>query len=109
MKPNCKTFSSPETVFFRPYFNYNATEDFQPGLDPERRRSRTYAEAPDEKKSSDEYRTTSRVMRSHKTDRVSLQHRHRYEFGHVNGVQLQRTGYRHRIQTLQNRDVPDKA
>lgn len=91
---NWETFSNPENFFLRPYLNYNVTENFQPGLGLEYHKSWTYADDPDDKISSDEFRTTLQVMLFQKINRVSLQHRYRYEFRNVDGDHLQRTRYR---------------
>lgn len=91
---NWETFSNPENFFLRPYFNYNVTKNFQSGLGLEYHKSWTYAENSDEKVSSDEFRVTMQIMIFHKIDRVSLQHRYRYEFRNVDGDHLQRTRYR---------------
>ena len=91
---NWETFSNPETFFLRPYFNYNVTKNFQPGIGLEYHKSWTYAEDPDEKESADEFRLTLQTMLFHKIDRVALQHRYRYEFRNVDGNHRQRTRYR---------------
>ena len=91
---NWETFSNPENFFLRPYFNYNVTENFQPGIGLEYHRSWTYSEDPDEKVSSNEFRMTLQTMLFHKIGRVALQHRYRYEFRNVDGDHLQRTRYR---------------
>lgn len=91
---NWETFSNPENFFVRPYFNYNVTQNFQPGIGLEYHKSWTYAEDPDDKVSSEEFRLTLQTMLFHKIGRVSLQHRYRYEFRNVEGDHLQRTRYR---------------
>lgn len=94
---NWETFSNPENFFVRPYFNYNVTQNFQPGIGLEYHKSWTYAEDPDDKVSSEEFRLTLQTMLFHKIGRVSLQHRYRYEFRNVEGDHLQRTRYRFRL------------
>ncbi len=89
-----ETFSNPENFFLRPYFNYNLTSNIQTGLGLEYHKTWTYDENPNEKVSSDEFRITLQSMLFHKIDRVSLQHRYRYEFRNVDEKKLQRTRYR---------------
>ena len=89
-----ETFSNPETFFLRPYFNYNLTENIQTGLGLEYHKTWTYDENPDNRISSEEFRTTMQVMLFHKITRVSLQHRYRYEFRWIEGIHHQRTRYR---------------
>ena len=91
---NWETFRNPENFFLRPYFNYNVTKNFQPGLGLEYHRTWTYAEYRDDIESSNEFRVTLQTMLFHKIDRVSLQHRYRYEFRNVDANHLQRTRYR---------------
>ena len=89
-----ETFGNPENFFLRPYFNYNLTKNFQAGLGLEYHKTWTYAEDPDDRVSSDEFRITLQSILFHKIDKVSIQHRYRYEFRNVDGDKLQRTRYR---------------
>ena len=89
-----ETFSNPENFFLRPYFNYNWNKNFQSGLGLEYHKTWTYAEDPDNRISSDEFRITLQGMVFQRIERVSLQHRYRYEFRNVNSDQLQRMRYR---------------
>jgi len=91
---NYEVFSNPETFFLRPYFNYYLTNTFQMGLGLEYHKSWIYAEDPDEKTSSNEFRITLQGMLFQKIDRVNLQHRYRYEFRNVDENDLQRMRYR---------------
>lgn len=106
---NWETFSNPENFFLRPYFNYNVTKSFQPGLGLEYHRTWTYSENPDEKVISNEFRITLQVMLFHKIDRVSLQHRYRYEFRNVDSDQLQRTRYRIQATVPLNKKIMEKG
>lgn len=54
----------------------------------------TYAEEPNDRESANEFRITLQGMVFQKIERVSLQHRYRYEFRTVDGDQLQRMRYR---------------
>ena len=85
-----KPIANTQTLFFRPYFNYNLTTNFQLGLGQEYHLAWTYAEESDDKIKTEEYRTTIQAMLVHKIDRVSIQHRYRYEFRFLdqNGNQL---------------------
>ncbi len=104
-----ETFGNPENFFLRPYFNYNFTSNFQTGLGLEYHKTWTYAEDPDDKQSSDEFRITLQSMLFHKIDRVSIQHRYRYEFRNVDGDKLQRTRYRLQVTIPLNNKSMEKG
>lgn len=104
-----ETFSNPENFFLRPYFNYNVTENFQPGLGLEYHRSWTYAEDPDDRVISNEFRLTLQAMLFQKINRVSIQHRYRYEFRFVDDAKLQRTRYRLQVTVPINNKSVEKG
>jgi len=83
-----------QNLFFRPYLSYNFTPDFQVGLGQEYHMNWTYAENKDDKVKTEEYRITLQVMLFQKVDRVSIQHRFRYEFRFLDEAGNQRTRYR---------------
>ena len=83
-----------QTLFFRPYISYNFTPDFQVGVGQEYHMNWTYAENKDDKVKTEEYRITLQVMLFQKVDRVSIQHRFRYEFRFLDEAGNQRTRYR---------------
>ncbi len=83
-----------QNLFFRPYLSYNFTANFQVGLGQEYHMNWTYAENKADKVKTEEYRTTLQVMLFHKLDRVSIQHRYRYEFRFLDQAGNQRTRYR---------------
>ena len=89
-----EVISNKETFLLRPYFNYNFTPTFQAGLGLEYHKNWTYSEDPDEKESFYEFRITLQSILSQKVDRVSIQHRYRYEFRNFEEQNLQRMRYR---------------
>jgi len=83
-----------QNLFFRPYLSYNYTPDFQVGVGQEYHMNWTYSENKDDKVKTEEYRITLQVMLFQKVDRVSIQHRIRYEFRFLDEAGNQRTRYR---------------
>ena len=86
--------SNAQTFFIRAFFNYNLTKSFQFGFSQEYHLNWTYAENPDDKLRSEEYRITLQAMLFQSVDRVSVQHRYRYEFRFLDESGKQRTRYR---------------
>jgi len=86
--------SNSQSFFARAFFNYNVLASFQLGLSQEYHLNWTYAENPDDKLRSEEYRITLQAMLFQSVDRVSVQHRYRYEFRFLDESGRQRTRYR---------------
>jgi hypothetical protein len=86
--------SNIQVFFFRPYFNYNVTSNFQLGLGLEYHDSWTYDEVPENKIKSNEFRVTLQSMLFQNIGFVSVQHRYRYEFRTINSEAAQRMRYR---------------
>lgn len=86
--------SNSQIFFIRPYLSYNFTPNFQLGLGQEYHVSWTYNENSENKVKSNEYRTTLQGMLFQKVDRVTIQHRYRYEFRFLDQKGNQRTRYR---------------
>lgn len=104
-----ETFSNPETFFVRPYFNYNIHPNFQAGIGLEYHSNQTYAEDPDDRQQSTEYRLTMQGMAFQNIGRVALQHRYRYEFRNISTGNRQRTRYRIQATIPINKKVADKG
>ena len=86
--------SNSQSFFARAFFNYNVLASFQLGLSQEYHLNWTYAENPDDKLRSEEYRITLQAMLFQYVDRVSVQHRYRYEFRFLDESGRLRTRYR---------------
>lgn len=86
--------SNIQNFFFRPYLSYNFTPNFQVGLGQEYHLNWTYGENEDNKIKTEEYRMTLQTMLFQKINRVSIQHRFRYEFRFLDQAGNQRTRYR---------------
>jgi hypothetical protein len=106
---NWETFSNPETFFVRPYFNYNIHPNFQAGLGLEYHNNWTYAEDPDERIRTTEYRLTLQGMAFQNIGRVALQHRYRYEFRDIDSEPAQRVRYRLQATVPINKTVAGKG
>jgi len=104
-----EVFSNKETFILRPYFNYNFTQNFLAGLGLEYHKNWTYAEDPGEKESFNEFRITLQSILSQKVDRVSIQHRYRYEFRNVDGQPRQRMRYRIQLTVPINNETVQKG
>ncbi len=89
-----KVISEPQVFFFRPYFNFNITKNFQAGLGLEYHGNWPYETDNSERVMTQEFRTTLQVMLFQKISRVSVQHRYRYEFRFWDESGKQRTRYR---------------
>ncbi|VAX21949.1 hypothetical protein MNBD_IGNAVI01-1500 [hydrothermal vent metagenome] len=92
--------SNSQIFFVRPYLSYNFTPNFQLGLGQEYHVSWTYNENSENKVKSNEYRTTLQGMLFQKVDRVTIQHRYRYEFRFLDQKGNQRTRYRIQLNIL---------
>jgi len=86
--------SNIQNFFIRPFFNYNLNKSLQIGISQEYHVSWSYAEMSENKIKTEEYRTTLQGMLYQKIDRVSIQHRFRYEFRFLDESGKQRTRYR---------------
>ena len=86
--------SNPQVFFFRPYFNYNVTENFQAGLGLEYHMNWTYETDSMPRIKTEEFRTTLQAMLFQKVGRVGVQHRFRYEFRFLDEEGKQRMRYR---------------
>jgi hypothetical protein len=86
--------SNSQSFFARAFFNYNLTTSFQLGFSQEYHINWPYAESTDDKLSTEEYRTTLQVILFQSIDRVTIQHRYRYEFRFLDESGKQRTRYR---------------
>jgi hypothetical protein len=104
-----ETFNNPETFFVRPYFNYNIHPNFQTGIGLEYHNNQTYAEDPDDRRQSTEYRLTMQGMAYQNIGRVALQHRYRYEFRNISTGNRQRTRYRIQATIPINKKEADKG
>lgn len=89
--------SNTQVFFVRPYLSYNFTPNFQLGLGQEYHVSWNYDENSENKVKSNEYRTTLQGMLFQKIDRVTIQHRYRYEFRFLDQKGNQRTRYRFQL------------
>lgn len=89
-----EVITNPQVFFFRPYFNFNITKNFQAGLGIEYHGNWTYESEGEDKVMSNEFRTTLQVMLFQKINRISVQHRYRYEFRFWDESGKQRTRYR---------------
>jgi hypothetical protein len=106
---NWETFSNPEAFFVRPYFNYNIHPNFQAGLGLEYHNNWTYAEDPDDRIRTTEYRLTLQSMAFQNIGRVALQHRYRYEFRDIDSNPAQRVRYRLQATIPINKAIADKG
>ena len=97
--------SNPEVFFIRPYFNYNLTKQFQTGIGIEYHKSWTYDQDADNRVTSNEIRYTLQAMLFQKVDRVSIQHRYRYEFRDVDEDFLPRMRYRIQVTVPLNDNI----
>ena len=75
-----EVFSNSQSFFARAFFNFNLTTSFQLGLSQEYHINWSYAENADDKLRTEEYRTTLQAILFQVIDRVTIQHRYRYEF-----------------------------
>lgn len=91
---NWEPINNTQNFFIRPYFNFNLSKNFQAGISQEYHSSWTYAEMVDDKLKSEEYRITLQGILYQKLNRVSLQHRYRYEFRFLDESGKRRTRYR---------------
>ena len=89
-----EVISNPQVFFLRPYFNYNVTENFQPGLGFEYHINWSFEDIDGSKLRSEEFRITIQTMLFQKIGRVAVQHRFRYEFRFLDEKGKQRTRYR---------------
>lgn len=89
-----EVISNPQVFFFRPYFNYNVTESFQPGLGLEYHINWSFEDIDGSKLKEEEFRITIQTMLFQKIGRVNVQHRFRYEFRFLDEKGKQRTRYR---------------
>jgi len=89
-----EVISNPQVFFFRPYFNYNFTDNFQAGLGLEYHMNWTDGFDGEEKIKTEEFRTTIMAMLYQHIGRVSVQHRYRYEFRFLDESGKQRLRYR---------------
>jgi hypothetical protein len=89
-----EVISNPQVFFLRPYFNYNVTENFQPGLGIEYHINWSYENIDDHKLKEEEFRITIQTLLFQKIGRVGVQHRFRYEFRFLDEKGKQRTRYR---------------
>lgn len=106
---NWEIVNNPETFFVRPYFNYNLNKNFQTGLGLEYHKNWSYAEDAEDRISNEEYRMTLQGMVFQKINRVSLQHRYRYEFRNISDGNRQRTRYRLQATIPINKKEGDKG
>ncbi len=86
-----------QTFFIRPFFNYNLNKSVQIGISQEYHVNWSYETMSEEHIKTEEYRTTLQGMLYHKIDRISFQHRYRYEFRFLDESGKQRTRYRLQI------------
>ena len=86
--------SNSQSFFIRAFFNYNLTMSFQLGFSQEYHINWSYAENADDKLRTEEYRTTLQAILFQVIDRVTIQHRYRYEFRFLDESGKQRTRYR---------------
>jgi hypothetical protein len=86
--------SNAQTFFFRGFFNYNFTENFQLGFSQEYHENWSYAENPDDRINTSEYRIALQGMLFQQVNRVSIQHRYRYDFRFLDENGKQRMRYR---------------
>ena len=89
-----EVISNPQSFFIRAIFSYNLTTSFQLGISQDYHINWSYAENPDDKLKTEEYRTILQAMLFQAVDRVSIQHRYRYEFRFLDESGKQRTRYR---------------
>jgi len=89
-----ETFSNIENYFFRAYYTYDISKQFQLGISGEWHRFYSYSSNPDNKVITDERRIGLQAMYFHKLGKVKMQHRYRYEFKYRSTGNLQRTRYR---------------
>lgn len=86
--------SNAQTLFLRPFFNFNLNSNIQLGISQEYHASRSFVEGDEEPTRSEEYRTALQGMIFHNVDRVSFQHRYRYEFRFLDEDGKRRVRYR---------------
>lgn len=101
--------SNPENFFVRPFFNYNFSSQFQMGLGLEYHKTWTYKEIENEKVSDEEFRITLQSMLFQKLDRVSIQHRYRYEIRNFANETEQRIRYRFQVTIPVSNETMDKG
>jgi hypothetical protein len=89
-----EAFGNRQTFLIRPYVSYNINQSVQFGLGLEYHGNSSYAVIPDDKISTEEFRTTLQAMVFQKINRISLQHRYRYEFRFLDLQGKQRVRYR---------------
>jgi len=83
-----------QNFFIRPFFNFNINKSLQLGISQEYHMSKSYADIEENKIKTEEYRVTLQGMLYHKINRVSIQHRYRYEFRFLDESGKRRTRYR---------------
>ncbi len=83
-----------QNAFIRPFFNYNINTSLQVGISQEYHANWSYAAMSENRIKTEEYRTTLQGILYQKIDRVSIQHRFRYEFRFLDESGKQRTRYR---------------
>ena len=86
--------SNSQSFFARAFFNFNLIPSFQFGFSQEYHINWSYAENPDDKLKTEEYRTTLQAILFQSVDKVNIQHRYRYEFRFLDESGKQRTRYR---------------
>ena len=106
---NYEVFSNPETYFFRPYFTYNVTKQFQLGVSTEYHKQFSYAENPEDIIEKEEFRIDFMAILSQPMGRVAIQHRYRYEFRNINTTGGNRMRYRLQVTVPINNDSFEKG
>ena len=106
---NYEVFSNPEAYFFRPYFTYNITSQFQLGVSTEYHKHFTFAENPEDAISREEFRVDLMAILSQPIGRVSVQHRYRYEFRNINSYGGNRMRYRLQVTIPLNKENFEKG
>jgi len=86
--------SNSQSFFARAFFNFNLIPSFQIGFSQEYHINWSSAENADDKLKTEEYRTTLQAILFQSVDKVSIQHRYRYEFRFLDENGKQRIRYR---------------
>jgi hypothetical protein len=107
---NYEVFSNTESIFIKPYYNYNLNENVQFGVSTEFHRHIAFATDPELKTSEKEFRTALQAIVAQPLKNVSLQHRYRYEFRNFSSVWSQRIRYRIQVTVPLNYKItPEKG
>lgn len=101
--------NNAQSFFIRPFFNFNLNKNLQVGISQEYHTNWSYSETSENKINTEEYRTTLQGILSHKINRISVQHRYRYEFRFLDESGKRRTRYRLQLGIPLSKDVATKG